>query len=62
MVFLTLIKVVIERNKSLYGYGRKWGLEKMRSSIIKLPALENGEPDWFLIERYMRSLPYSEMI
>ena len=59
---LLFIKVVIERSKNLYGYGRKWGLEKMRSSIIKLPVLENGNPDWILIERYIRSLPYSEMI
>ena len=58
---LLFIKVVIERSKNLYGYGRKWGLEKMRSSIIKLPALENGEPDWELMEKYIKQLYWDFM-
>lgn len=56
------IKNIIEKEKFRFGYGRKWALSRMSQSVIKLPALENGEPDWILIERYMRSLPYSEMI
>lgn len=59
---LFFIKVVIERNKNLYGYGRKWGLEKMRSSIIKLPALESGEPDWQFMEDYIKQFEETKLL
>lgn len=59
---LVFIKIIIEESKDLYSYGRKWGLDKMRNSELKLPVLDDGSPDFNLIERYIKSLPYSEMI
>lgn len=59
---LVFIKIIIEESKDLYSYGRKWGLDKMRNSELKLPVLDDGSPDFDLIERYIKSLPYSEMI
>ncbi len=54
LFLVTLIKL----EKYRYSYGRKWGLDRMRSSTIKLPD-SNGQPDWQFMEDYIKSLPYS---
>lgn len=59
--FVALFLVtVIRANKYRFSYGRKWTLEKMRDTIIRLPGGENGMPDFEYMERYMKSLPYAE--
>lgn len=58
MFICTLIK--LERNK--YSYGRKWKLEVMVDSIIKLPSLIDGSPDWCYMENYIKSFSYSDKI
>ncbi len=56
------IITVIKANKYRFGYGRKWTLEKMKDTMIKLPSKENGMPDFEYMERYIRALPYSDRI
>jgi Type I restriction modification DNA specificity domain len=56
------ICTVIRLEKYRFNYGRKWHLERMRESVIKLPATEAGEPDWAYMERYIKSLSYSSQI
>ena len=53
---------VIKANKYRFGYGRKWTLEKMKETIIKLPSNKNGDPDFAFMEKYIKSLPYSDKI
>lgn len=53
---------VIKANKYRFGYGRKWTLEKMKETIIKLPSNKNGDPDFAYMEEYIKSLPYSDKI
>lgn len=53
------IITVIGQEKTKYGYGRKWGLSRMKESFIALPATSEGQPDYDLMERYINSLPYS---
>lgn len=53
---------VIRANKYRFSYGRKWTLEKMKESTIKLPCKENGKPDFEFMESYIRSLPYGDKI
>ena len=53
---------VIKANKYRFGYGRKWTLEKMKETIIKLPNNKNGDPDFAFMEKYIKSLPYSDKI
>ena len=53
---------VIKANKYRFGYGRKWTLEKMKETLIKLPSDMNGAPDFAWMETYIRSLPYSDRI
>lgn len=53
---------VIKANKYRFSYGRKWTLEKMKETIIKLPSKRDGNPDFTYMEEYIRSLPYSDKI
>lgn len=53
---------LIKKEKYRYNYGRKWTLEKMKQSTIKLPVTTDGTPDWEFMENYIKSLPYSSQI
>ena len=53
---------VIKANKYRFGYGRKWTLEKMKDTVIKLPSQEDGAPDFIYMEKYIKSLTYSDRI
>ncbi|MDR2173471.1 MAG: N-6 DNA methylase [Burkholderiales bacterium] len=56
------ICTVIRLEKYRFNYGRKWHLERMKESVIKLPAIKSGEPDWAYMENYIKTLPYSSQI
>ncbi len=58
LFIVTLIKL----EKYRFNYGRKWTLEKMKQSIIKLPAKTDGTPDFEYMENYIKSLSYSSQI
>jgi hypothetical protein len=53
---------IIKANRYKFSYGRKWTMEKMKKSLIKLPVTTQGSPDWAYIEKYIQSLPYSDRI
>ena len=46
---------LIRLEKFRFNYGRKWGLERMKESVIKLPT-QNGKPDFEFMESYIKSL------
>lgn len=50
---------VIRKEKFRFNFGRKWEVERMKESLIKLPISDNGEPDWQFMEDYIKTLPYS---
>ncbi len=50
---------LIRKEKYRFSYGRKWHLERMNESKIKLPVDKDGVPDWKFMEDYVKSLPYS---
>jgi len=52
----------IKANQYKFSYGRKWTLEKMKESIIKLPKTTDGFPDWAYMEDYIKALSYSDRI
>ena len=56
------IVTVIKANKYRFSYGRKWTLEKMKETTIKLPSNKDGNPDFAFMEKYVKSLPYSDKI
>ncbi|MDE7312856.1 MAG: restriction endonuclease subunit S [Eubacterium sp.] len=56
------IITVIKANKYRFSYGRKWTIEKMKETTLKLPYKNNGMPDFEYMEEYIKSLPYSDRI
>ena len=56
------IITVIKANKYRFGYGRKWTLDKMKDTMIKLPSKKDGTPDFDYMESYIKMLPYSDRI
>lgn len=56
------IITVIKANRYRFGYGRKWTIEKMKETFIKLPSRSDGNPDFEYMEKYIKSLPYSDKI
>ncbi len=52
---------VLRQEKYRYSYGRKWVLESMKSTIIKLPE-KDGKPNWLYMESYIKALPYGDRI
>ena len=58
-LFLTTL---IQREKYRFGYGRKWGIERMKQTRIKLPVRRDSRPDWGYMEQYIKALPFSSQI
>lgn len=56
------ICVLLRKEKFRYNYGRKWHMERMKNTVIKLPVRDDGSPDWLFVEEYIKSLPYSSQI
>lgn len=53
------ICAVIRLEKYRFNYGRKWNLDRMKSSTILLPQTSDGRPDLSTMERFMATLPFS---
>ena len=45
---------LIEREQYRFCYGRKWDLEAMNKSKIKLPVTQEGTPDWKYMEDFVK--------
>lgn len=56
------IATLIRQEKYRFNYGRKWHMERMKESCIRLPVKPDNTPDWEFMERYIKSLPYSSQI
>ena len=46
--------VLIEKEKYRYTYGRKFGTNRMKASLIKLPVTPEGLPDWQYMEDFVK--------
>lgn len=53
---------LIRKEKYRYSYGRKWGISRMKESLIKLPINSKGEPNYKFMESYIKSLPFSKQL
>lgn len=56
------IASVISMDKYKYAYGRQYRQKDFVLHQIKLPVDNKGEPDWAYMEKYIKSLPYSDLI
>lgn len=53
------ICTLIREESSKYSYGRKYSVERVRNTILRLPSTPEGTPDYEFMEEYIKSLPYS---
>lgn len=56
------IITLLNQKVDLYNYGRARILDKIKEESIYLPVDEANNPDWNYMERYIRSLPYADLI
>lgn len=56
------IATIIRQEKYRFNYGRKWHLERMEQSEIRLPVDAEGNPDWNFMENYIKTLPFSSQV
>jgi type I restriction enzyme M protein len=56
------ICALIRKEKFRFSYGRKWHLDRMKQSVLRLPTTPSGDPNWDFIESYIKSLPHSGSI
>ncbi len=54
------ICAILRQEKYRYCYGRKWVLESMNETKIKLPT-KNNIPDWEWMENYIKSLHHKPL-
>jgi hypothetical protein len=47
---------IIRQEKFRFNYGRKWHLQRMKESKIKLPVISKSKPDWEYMENYIKQL------
>ena len=59
---LLFVAAVISLQRSRYTYGYKWTLSRMISTKIRLPCLDEGQPDWEYMECFMKGLPFSAAV
>jgi hypothetical protein len=55
------LATIINEEQYRYNYGRKCSQTRMKQISIKLPV-DKGQPDFALMENYIKSLPYSSSI
>lgn len=53
---------IIRHNKSHFDFGRKWNIEKMKKTQIKLPVDQDGRINWDYMERYIKQLPLGKYL
>lgn len=53
---------LIRKEKFRFNYGRKWHLDRMNDTIMRLPVTAAKKPDWDFMETYVKALPFSKSI
>lgn len=56
------IQTLLSKEKFRYSYGRAYKMELIKKTLIYLPVIDDGQIDWIWIEKYIKSLPYSDSI
>jgi len=56
------IKSVWRKNAYKYDYGRPAIIKNQKNTVIPLPALPDGSPDWNFMEKYIKNIFYGDLI
>lgn len=59
---ILFVCTVIRLEKYRFNYGRKWNLERMKDSVVRLPAKSDGSPDLAYMRAYIGSLRFSSQV
>ena len=52
---------ILNRERLKYSYGRAFLIERIKGTTIKLPAGDNGAPDWKYMENYIKTLHHEPL-
>lgn len=52
---------LLKKEQYRYSYGRAFVMDLIENTILKLPAKENGAPDWQFMENYIKSLHHKPL-
>ncbi|MBS6187855.1 MAG: N-6 DNA methylase [Gemella haemolysans] len=55
------VTTILNKERFKWSYGRQIRLGDCKELVIKLPS-KNNKPDWDYMEKFIKSLPYSEYI
>jgi len=61
-VIAMFLCTIIRREKYRFNYGRKWSLERMNESEVRLPTDAGGSPDWTWMRQYILSQNFSSRL
>ena len=56
------IVAILQGEQYKYSYGRAYLMDRIKDTIMKLPAGADGNPDWQFIENYIKALPYGDRL
>ena len=56
------IVAMLTNEQYKYSYGRAFLMNKIKDTVLKLPADSNGNPDWRFMEDYIKALPYGDRL
>ena len=56
------VVAILQGEQYKYSYGRAFLMDRIKETIIKLPAVADGNPDWQFMENYIKSLPYGDRL
>lgn len=56
---LLFVAAILRFERTRFTYGYKWNMARMKKTVIKLPARQDGEPDWEYMSEYMNLLPFA---
>ena len=59
---LFVVAIILHGEQYKYSYGRAYLMDRIKDTIVKLPADDNGNPDWQFMENYIKSLPYGDRL
>ena len=55
------IVAILTNEQYKYSYGRAYLMDRIKDTIIKLPVDDKDNPDWFFMEKYIKSLHHKPL-
>lgn len=56
------VLAILNNERYKYSYGRAFLMDRIKETIVKLPATPIGSPDWQFMENYIKALPYGDRL